>query len=275
MQVVGLDLGRHNTKVYTGDKYISFPSVVGEWRDLKLINNYGPKAFDVTYEDGKYFVGTLAENESEFARQMLIEDKATTDALILALVGLHKTNHSVFDVVTGLPVHLHTPEHKRALMTLLEGEHIVTVNNERKKLIIKRARVSVEGGGGFWSKAKDGSIRIIDGGSKTINYITLNNKRYVDRESGTLNFGFDTNKSNDKKQLAKRIAGELGRKWNQHDEIYVIGGEAAFLVEALRPYFPLIQVLHTNNVLQNGEIVDLNLFANAIGYYNIGLNVKV
>jgi plasmid segregation protein ParM len=270
MRVAGLDLGRRTVKIFTGSSYVSFPAVVGEWRELKLKNDYGSKAFDCRYKGDSFFVGTLAENESEFYRQMLIEDKATHDALLLALVALHQTDLTDVDIVTGLPVSIHDDKNKEALINLLTGMHDVEVNGTKKVINIHRVRVAVEGGGAFWSEPKDGMVRIIDGGSKTINYVTMNNRKYVDRDSGTLLFGFDTNKSSDYKQMANRIAGELGRKWDKMDLVFTVGGRAEELADSLKNYYPRIQPFQTRRMLHNGEEVDLNMFANAVGYFNIG-----
>lgn len=272
--VVGLDLGRRNIKLFTGETYVTIPSIVGEWRDILLENNYGPKAFKCKYKGDKFFAGVLAENESEFARQMLVEDKSTPDALLLALIALHQTEYNLFDIMTGLPVSQHNKENKERLINLLEGEHEIEVNGVKKQITVQRVRVAVEGGGAFWSNPKDGLVRIVDGGSKTINYITLKNKRYVDRDSGTLPFGFDTNKTYNHEQMVNRIAGELGRKWGRDDFVYTVGGEAETLAKYLKPYFNNTDVLQPKRtLLKGGELVDLNMFANAEGYYAIGRSV--
>ncbi|QOY37999.1 ParM/StbA family protein [Anaerobacillus isosaccharinicus] len=101
-------------------------------------------------------------------------------------------------------------------------------------------------------------IRVVDGGSKTINYVTLKNRRYVDRESGTLDFGFETNKSTNDKQLVARIAGELGKKWEVEDVIWTVGGKASVLADYLQPYF------------ENVAPMPNALYANAMGYYKMG-----
>lgn len=271
MHTVGLDLGRRNVKLFTGDRYVWFPAVVGEWRDLKLRNNFGSKAFDCMYGGERFFAGVLAENESEFARQMLIEDKAHQDTLLLALIALSHSPHDDFDIVTGLPVNLHDEEHKNALSNLLVGTHTITVNGVTRTLTIHRVRVVVEGGGAFWSSPKDGVVRLIDGGSKTINYITMRNRKYVDRDSGTLGFGFDTNKSTDASQLASRVVGEVGKKWGKQDKVYTVGGEASRLASLVKPFFPNTATLQPEqSAISTDGSIDFNMFANAMGYYNIG-----
>lgn len=278
MSVVGLDIGRRNVKVYDGVKFVHFPSVIGEWRDLKLKNDFGSKAFVVEFNGEKYFAGVLAERESEFSRQMLLEDKVHGDTLLLALIALWHFvdgNTERFDIVTGLPVNMHDNENKRRLMNLLIGDWIIRVNGVEKEIKINEVRVAVECGAAFWSNPRDGLVRLLDGGSKTINFVTMLDKRYVDRDSGTLSFGFDTNKSLDLRQLSARIAGELGKKWTKDDEVFVIGGQADNLVNLLKGYFPKIRKLHTGKWVELDNMVDLNLFANAIGYFNIGKAVLV
>lgn len=61
MIVVGFDLGRKNVKLVTSSKYIIFPSVLGEWRDIKLHNDLGSKAFSGEFQGKKFFAGVLAE----------------------------------------------------------------------------------------------------------------------------------------------------------------------------------------------------------------------
>jgi plasmid segregation protein ParM len=274
MDVVGLDLGRSGIKLYTGHKYISFPAIVGEWRDIKLSNTIGTKGFDGCFNGEKFFAGVLAQDESEFRRQMLVESKATPDALLLALISLHQTSMTDFDVVTGVPFNLHDTINKAALTNLLLGRWELEVNQVKRFINIIRVRVAVEGGAAFWSNPRDGIIRIVDGGSKTINYITMKNKKYVDRDSGTMPFGFDTNKSSNDQQMVISIAGELGKKWDQNDIVQTIGGKAESLAEYLRPYFPKAQIMHEKKkIISNNEEIDQNLFANAVGYYNIGRTV--
>lgn len=202
---------------------------------------------------------------------MLVDTKVTYDALLLALIALHQTGQTNFDVVTGVPVSLHDKNNKGSLIKLLTGRWEIEVNGVTRKINIHRVRVAVEGGGAFWSNPKDGLVRIVDGGSKTINYITMLNRRYVDRDSGTLNFGFDTNKSSDVQSLVDRVAGELGKKWKQDDEVFTVGGEADRLAEYLQTYFPKARTFHDQRVANVGdEEIDLNLFSNAMGYYQIG-----
>lgn len=261
--IVGLDIGRSSVKLYDGERVLNFPSVVGEWRERKLKSSFSKNDLEIEFQGECYFVGTLAENESEFSRSMMTDNKCHDDTLILALTALHQANINACRVITGLPIKSHDTVNKAHLKSLLQGRHEITVNGESKDIIIKSVDVAAEGGAAFWSNPRPGKIRLIDGGSKTINFVTMKDKKYVDRDSGTLDFGFETNKSVNDKQLVARIAGELGKKWSSNDVILTAGGKADVLADHLQTYF--------SNV---GSIQDA-LYANAIGYYNIGNIIHV
>ncbi|MDQ0254943.1 plasmid segregation protein ParM [Evansella vedderi] len=257
MNIVGLDCGRRNVKVVTDNKVFFISSYVGEWRERKL-KDKSTNHLEVEFQDEKYFVGDLALEESEFCRSMMTDDKDHDDTLILALTALHQAGVEEANIVTGLPVSMHDEDRKRRMKNLLLGPWEITVNGVKKSIFIDTVDVAAEGGAAFWSNPKMGKIRIIDGGSKTVNYVTMNNKRYVDRDSGTLDFGFETNKSSNEKQFANRVAGELGKKWGSEDVVYTVGGNATVLAKYLKPYF------------KNVTPMDKALYANAIGFRNIG-----
>lgn len=259
--IVGLDVGRSSVKVVTGARVFSFPSYLGEWRERKLTNSFSENDLEVEFEGQKYFAGTLAQHESEFCRSMMTDEKDHADTRLLALIALHRVGASDASVVTGLPVGLHDDQRKQRIRELLLGRWEITVNSERKVIRINRVEVAVEGGAAFWVSPQDGLVRILDVGSKTVNFVTVRDHHFIDRESGTLPFGFDTNRSSDIRQMAARIAGELGKKWGNNDRIMIIGGRAAELQDYLHPYFPSVYAVKNP------------LFANATGFYQLGRSV--
>lgn len=266
MSIIGLDVGRNGVKAYTGTAGFTFSSIVGEGVERKLRTDYDGTGFDVIFEGERYFVGELARNESEYWRAMMTDEKAHTDTLILALVAVHRANKPDVTVVTGLPVDQHDEAHKNALRSLMMGKRgglwEITVNGERRHIRIADVKVAVEGGGAFWSEPQDGVVRVIDAGSKTVNYVTMRDRRYNNRESGTLPFGFNTNKTDNVRQFAARVAGEVGKKWSAEDTVLVSGGRAKELAEVLTPYFP------------KARPVQNPLYANAIGYYRAGVSAR-
>lgn len=264
--IIGLDIGRSGVKVYTGTSMFTFPSIVGEGVERKLKSQYGEGSFEVHFLGEHYFIGPLAEHESDNWRYMLMDNKAHSDTLLLALVAICRAKLSDVTVVTGLPVVQHDDENKRNIRNLLIGNRAglwdLTVNGERRVIRITDVKVAVEGGGAFWSAPQDGLVRIIDAGSKTINYVTMRDQRYNNRESGTLSFGFSTVSSDNPREMAKRIAGNLGgRNWKAEDAVLVCGGRARELADLLSAeFFP--KAVPMNNPL----------YANAVGFYQAGRN---
>lgn len=256
--IIGLDCGRSRVKAVTANKILSFPAILGEWRERRLINSHGDD-MEVEFRGERYFAGTLAENESEFYRSMMTDTKAHNDFLILSLLGMVRANVGAsVNVVTGVPVGQHIEEEKEAIKSLLKGYHRIAVNGKQHAIHVKNVEVAVEGGAAFWSQPTDGLVHVIDSGSKTVNYVTMKNRRYIDRDSGTLPFGCDTNKSNDVGQLANRIVGEVSKKWSKDETIYLTGGKADELLPYIARYFP------------NTFVINNPLYANARGYYTIG-----
>lgn len=265
--IIGLDVGRNGVKVCAESRLFTFPSIVGEWNERKLNNsNYGERGFEIEVNGVRRFIGELAENESNHRRYMMTDNKATEDALYLALSALHLSGYSEVTVITGLPVEQHDDAHKRAFRELLLGQRAglwdVSLNGDRRMIRIADVKVAVEGGGSFWSAPRDGLVRLIDAGSKTVNYVTMRDRRYIYRDSGTLQFGFNTlrrGRELSMQDFADQIAGELGAvQWRAGDTVLVSGGRAAELAEALRPHYPL------------AAAVPNPLYANAIGYYRAG-----
>jgi plasmid segregation protein ParM len=256
--IFGVDCGRSSVKVVAVNKMFHFPSFIGEWRERKLVSDHGEN-IELEYAGEKYFVGNLAKYESEFVRSMMTDSKVHEDTLLLILTALHKAGAvGGVKVITGVPVDQHTEEEKRRIKSLLIGSHRVKVNNQEREINIERVEVAIEGGSAFWSYPLPGTVRIIDAGSKTVNYVTMQNKRYIDRESGTLPFGFDTNKTSDLKQISNRIAGEVSKKWRSEDKVVLIGGKAKELYHHMSPYF------------KDLEVMPNHLLANAKGFYKIG-----
>jgi plasmid segregation protein ParM len=265
--VIGLDIGRNGVKVCAESRLFGFPSIVGEWNVRKLNNfDYGDRGFEIEVDGVKNFIGELAENESDNWRYMLIDNKATEDAKLLALTAIHLSGYQDVTVITGLPVEQHDDDRKKTFRNLLMGPRAglwdVTVNGQRRIIKIHDIKVAVEGGAAFWSDPRDGLIRLIDAGSKTVNYVTMKDRRYIYRDSGTLPYGFNTKRKGKEinvSEYAKQIAADLGAiKWSATDTVFVSGGRAQELSDHLRQYFPLAVPLPNA------------VYANAIGYYRAG-----
>lgn len=258
--IIGLDCGRSSVKVVGANQFFSFPSLLGEWRERRLANSHG-NDLEVEYKGVRYFAGDLAKYESEFARSMMTETKAHDDTLLLMLIAIAKTGLNRVKVVTGVPVNQHKESEKGAIRKMLMGKHSLNLNGRYHEVSVERVEVAVEGGAAFWVKPSSGKVRILDAGAKTVNYVTIWDKRYIDMDSGTLSFGLETNKSNDLRQIVNRIVGEVAKKWEQGDKVLLTGGKAKEMHYHFSEYFP------------NSEVMDNSLYANAKGYYALGVSL--
>lgn len=253
--ILGIDAGNYHTKVVSDKRIFKFPSDIGEYRQLNLDVNHGEYDMVVEYHGQKYFAGTLAKYESEFGSTTYGDSKAHLDAKLRVLIAVYLACKDVLNVqiVTGQPIGKH--REKTKIKRMLEGMHTLTINGLTKRFTIERVEVAPEGAAAYWTFKQGGKIRIIDVGSGTINCATILDGRYVDRESFTLPFGVNTTQLG-VEYLSKGILRTITSKWNDQSPIYVIGGSA----EKIAPYL-------------RAKLLPIKyhpLFANAIGFYEIG-----
>jgi plasmid segregation protein ParM len=287
--ILGVDCGRSYVKNVTkglqkGELYRdSFESIIGSGRQLK-INKRAAHEIECWFEDKHYFIGELAADESKDARQLMLT-KNHKDTLILTLVAAARAGaHGKISVVTGLPVENHTPEQKQAIAQLLQGEgqtYRIDVNGTKYSIKIDRVAVAVEGGAAYWAEDKpaEGLVRVLDIGSKTVNYVTIKNKRFRDNGSGTLNKGVETMGGSSESEHVEAIAGALGREgWEEGDEVIVVGGKALDLLPHVQEFFPNARLPrtdwrifpHLKTKTDNERAAEIAKFANAIGAYRMG-----
>jgi len=287
MRVIGIDVGRNRVKAVSAIGRLDFPSVVGEWQERNLTSGGN---YEVTVDGDRSFIGDLAVRESYCQREMATESKVHQESKILflsALAVLAKDGESV-NVVTGLPVAQHTPIGKTEFKKLIEGTHRVEVNGQRKNIIINEIGIVPEAGGAYWHTVLDThgqvsnafiagqKVRIVDVGSRTVNFCTIDKREYIDRDSGTLPYGVielmnaDKASKDDiknigeeaKEHFARRIAADLSKKWLKYvpdnDLVLLTGGGSILLEKYLQRHFMVNQLVDT-------------VFANAEGFYKMGV----
>ncbi|WP_018130574.1 ParM/StbA family protein [Effusibacillus pohliae] len=263
MRHLAIDCGRHAVKVVGPDGYRDyFPSWVGEARELRLRNELRSTDIILRTPAGQYFVGDLAKDESHGGARLMTASKvhADTKILVLAAAARAVSDGETVSITTGVPVEFHTDAVKRELAALLTGAHVVEINGTVRRFTVQQVRVAVEGPSAYVSlcAGHGGVRRFIDIGSRTINYGTVRNGRYIDRESGTLDFGFDTLCA-DPGAFARRVAGDLSRAWTDlTTETYLFGGGARRCSGELALYFP--------HLLCAADPV----FTNALAFFRIG-----
>lgn len=252
---------------------LQFPSMVGEWRPLRIGD---PGDYTVEVDGQRYYVGRAAE-ESYTRREMCLESKihAETRLLFLTALAVARVQPGT-QVVTGVPVTQHTEAVKRDLRALLCGRHAVTVNGRQVLVEVPDLLVCPEGAAAFWGHVLDDAGRVtrpdltvqhvlvLDLGSRTVNYVSLVQGRYRDRDSGTLPYGMLELRlmgSGQEAALARRIVADLSQRLPLEPDTPVLlaGGGAHVLGEALRQHFRRL------------EIVPSPETANAIGYRRLGV----
>ena len=271
VQVIPIDTGRSSTKLLNG---VSFRSVVGEWHHREISDN---EEYEVIIDGEKYFVGQLAIDESIAPVEFNTSSKITNKNKVLFLTGValstveNDEDTNLF-VVTGVPVDMFNVVTKTALENLLYGEYNIRVNDKHiKKLCIDNVTIVPEGVAAFqYQLSKDESLklgkkRIIDIGSLTVNFSTISNTKFINRDSGTLAFGMIKIRGNQvsNEQYVKRIIAELSQKFSDYDptdRVLLTGGGALQFSELFRKHY------------KNLEIIDNPVFANTLGYYRMGVS---
>lgn len=273
--ILGIDAGNHKVKIAGEYGLMDFISAIGESREINLKQVHGDDDMVFKYEGREGFAGSLALYESEFGGSLMGDSKAHEDAKIRTLIGLHRyssihnLNNESFQLILGQPISKHVESEKDKIKQMLIGSHSIEVNGIEKSFNINQIHVAAEGASAFFCNPCEGLVRIIDLGSGTCNYSTMIDGRFVDKESGTLHFGVNTNKTNDINALARGIATNTLKKWGSNDPVFVVGGIAEQIQTHLTDYYPNIQVLHP---VFNKQFVS-PIYANAIAFYNIAVNV--
>lgn len=276
-QTLGIDAGNFETKVCGSFGTHKFNSTLGEYRERNLGEgiNHGPDDMVWEYQGEKGFAGTLAQFESEFKRSVKGSTKAHEDAKLRVLLAVHRYGgtETEFNLIVGQPIDSHVPEEKAKIKEMLEGDHEMTVNGKFKRFTISRVEVAAEGSAANLADPKKGLVRIIDIGSGTINFATLYDLRYVDKDSFTEKFGMETVKSKDWGAMAKAIHARTTDKWDKNDLVRVVGGGASTLFPHLKEYFNNIELLQPKLRVGDGISVVEPVYANAVAFHEIGRKV--
>lgn len=277
--ILGVDAGNRNVKIFGPYGEHVFTSEIGEYRERKLKDKFSNDDMIFQFNGKKGFAGTLAKYESQFTASRMGDSKAHEEMLIRTLLGLHRyAEETEFGIVVGQPISMHTDSEKRKMKDLLEGIHEISINEVTKKIHIKRAEIAAEGGAAFWASPRKGLVRVLDVGSGTVNGATLNDGRYIDRDSFTIKDGLETLLTNDVDSFVRKIALHALKQWNMDDLVLLCGGGAEKTYKPLKEYFSDVQQIlpkvQTRN--ENGGIGQKQLkpvFANAVGFYNIARKV--
>lgn len=260
MELISVDCGRSGVKAVSEHERVYFRSALGAYRELRNGRELGIDEFIVQYKTEKYFVGRIAAEESEDGAQMMLSYKAHTDTKILTLTAIHRLVRSNADVflVTGLPINFHTESDKQRMRQLLAGEHETTVNGVTKQFNIARVEVAAEGASAAWSmgRIRRDRFHVIDVGSRTVNYVTMLNGRWIDKASDSLDYGWETFRGTES-QFARAVIADLSKYLRPLGPLVLVGGKDTLAVH-LREYHDQVE-LHPDA-----------LFANATAFREMG-----
>lgn len=104
----------------------------------QLIEKYlGQKVFD----DGLSPSTTRADQERYWRNNYSLE------ALMVGSASCIQEQSYALHVVTGLPVHLYTPENARQVESALLGSHVFRLNAQERSMVVQSVRVVAEGAG--------------------------------------------------------------------------------------------------------------------------------
>ncbi|KPC75788.1 hypothetical protein ADL26_06900 [Thermoactinomyces vulgaris] len=257
--LVAVDAGRAYVKTIVGTRRFTFPSKVSKARQRNFIQTLEDD-MEIRYQGKDYFIGQLAEREGSFTRQMMTESKVNIETVLLILTALFQAG-ALGDVklVTGVPINMYRDDERARLRAKLEGEHEVILNGTYRKINIKKAAITIEGGAAYWIHRRMGTVRIVDPGARTTNYATFKDGIFIDRESGTIPKGWDNVREADPEEMAAMLVGYLGGMWEPTDVVELIGGKAQDLLEP----FKRVGFIYSTT-FEDPQ------FANAIGYYALG-----
>lgn len=290
--LLGFDNGRSLVKTMSDTGFQEFPSAVSEARELKNPQNRQGD-IEIIYQGQRYFVGQLAEREGLYTRYGFGDTKGSDLTLIqlLAACWLHGIYGQV-NVSMGTPVDSFTSEERKAIREKLVGEHHFTVKGCRYDKVVpkeehwavevQKVLISQECVAGFWADPQDTATYTIDAGAKTTNYSSYDqNRNYIERESGTLKFGWEQVKAAEGFEdvedheleeeeiqqvataYAKRILDEVQKRgWNRpRRPVQLIGGMAERIHDTIKEVFP------------KAYVVPDPRRANVVGYYKLGRRI--
>ena len=275
--ILGVDAGNYMAKIAGPYGIDSYKTNICNWFERDVKETFGADDMEFKINGRKGYAGSIAAAEDEFGDGTTYGDtKAHEDTKIRVLLGIYRyiekyaPGTTTISIVTGQPVTAHKEEEKKKIIEMLKDFHYFKVNGKDVKFVIEDVKVTPEGAGAFWSNPCDGSMKIIDVGSGTVNMVSILDKKFVHKSSGTLGVGMETMKNRHDVDGMARAIFQHGTKlkWKKHDRVVLCGGATEKMMEPLKNYFPEITLNHA--ILKTSNPIPVNPgFANAVGFYNL------
>ncbi len=229
MSVLGIDVGFGFTKATDGNAFTMFKTLLGETTDVAYWSEFpdiaAPNHLHVTIDEHAYFIGDLAERQSDVRQFTLNQNRLTSGlAKIFALTAAGKFvgNDIPVSVVSGLPVN-DFKQNRQRFSQNLTGYHKVTYhqpggNAQTKKVYIRKVRMMPQPIGSVFNLMMDDNgniidteftnqkIGVVDIGFRTTDFIILDRMQFVERGSITTDDGIAKSFS----IIAKRLREKSG-----------------------------------------------------------------
>src|SRR3972149_2675363 len=238
--LIACDVGKNMVKVAYNNVVEQFPSVLYSYEEINLSNSSRRYDFVIEYDREKYLGGTLGADEgvgAGFFNSDISKDHKET--LINLLLALYISGGKVFNFITSSPITKHTEEEKKRLRSRFKGTHSIKINGETYTVAIQNVEVGPEGASAFFAYPKQGIVRGLDFGSTTVNWFSVdgNTKRFINKDSGTFNYGAKSYEGLNVANKAKEVIANLKNKWQQDDDVMVLGGWGAEALPQVQSYF--------------------------------------
>jgi plasmid segregation protein ParM len=216
MQILGIDIGFGFTKATNGKDTIIFKSLFGDAADIQYWADFSESEpadhLHVTIDGKSYFIGELAEQQSNSTHYTLDQEKLVTDfvrILAVAATGLLIKNGANINVpvnvVSGLPIGYFRRYHER-FHGILTGHHSVAYHSPKgqsvtREIYINKVRMLPQPLGSVLNLLMNDQGRItnrdlafkkigvVDIGFRTTDFTIMDRLRYIDRGSRTIDSG--------------------------------------------------------------------------------------
>ena len=276
--ILGIDAGNYKGKVMGAFGTDIFRTNICEWFDRDVKETFGDDDMEFEVGSRKGYAGSIALYEDEFGNGSMYGDtKAHDDTKIRVLLAINRylskycPNVSRISVVVGQPIKKHNEAEKNKIRDMLLGQHRIKVNGKTRTFTIEQIGIAIEGSSAFWSHPQNGTIRIIDVGSGTVNAATIIDNRHINNSSDTFNFGMETvNNKEDFHKIAHGIIRNTTKlKWNKADKVYICGGASGSIAPHIKEHYTNAELL-TPQLIEGNEVKIFEpVFANAVGFYAI------
>jgi plasmid segregation protein ParM len=216
MQIIGIDVGFGFTKATDGQESVVFKSIYGDATEIQFWMDFQERSlteyFHVTLDGKSYFIGDLAEQQSDAVAFTLDQERMIADfarLFALTVTGLFLKNEQAQEtpvsIVTGLPVGFYKQYHDR-FRDALKGRHTIIYHSPdgdriTRKIRIERVQLLPQPMGSLLNLLMDDSGRLVDTelaqqkigvvdiGFRTTDYTVIDRLRYIERSSRTMDTG--------------------------------------------------------------------------------------